>query len=135
MVTKKGKLAFLRAKRWLQGANRALEDERWDDVIYCSQMAVEQSIKAILLDKGLIFKRVHDVSDEFLNLKDDRTLPTQIKENIEKLSDTLIFLTDQRSLAGYGFEEEVDVSFFKDSAPEALEKAQWVISIIKHRFD
>ncbi len=32
-----------RAARWLQGAERALEDNRWDDVVYCAQMGVEIS--------------------------------------------------------------------------------------------
>jgi len=33
--------ALRRSARWLRSASRALEDERWDDVVYSSQMAVE----------------------------------------------------------------------------------------------
>lgn len=131
MPDKKGFLAFQRAQRWLQGGERAYEDARWDDVVYCSQMAVEQAVKAVLLREGLIFKRVHDVSDEFLSLKDKKALPEEFRKNIEEIADVLIFLTDQRALAGYGFEEEVDVSFFKKSAPDALKKAKWALIIIK----
>ncbi len=98
-------------------------------------MAVEQAIKAILLDQGLIFKRVHDVSDEFLALKSQKTLPKQIQSKIDELSDVLIYLTDQRVLAGYGFEEEVEVSFFRDLAPKALEKAKWALNIIGVMFN
>ena len=36
--TSKG--AVERAFRWYQGAIRAYEDERWDDVIYSLQMSV-----------------------------------------------------------------------------------------------
>jgi len=98
-------------------------------------MAVEQAIKAILLDQGLIFKRVHDVSDEFLALKSQKNLPKQIQSKIDELSDVLIYLTDQRALAGYGFEEEVEVSYFKESAPKAIEKAKWALDIIGILFD
>ena len=99
-------------------------------------MAVEQAIKAILLDHGLIFKRVHDVSDEFFALKKkEKSLPKAIQSNIDELSDVLIYLTDQRALAGYGFEEEVEVSFFKDPAPKALEKAKWALEIIGTLFN
>ena len=51
-----------RAGRWLQGASRALEDERWDDAVYSSQMAVEQSAKAVLIALGIDFPKEHDVS-------------------------------------------------------------------------
>ncbi|MFW9903682.1 MAG: HEPN domain-containing protein [Candidatus Thorarchaeota archaeon] len=128
--TKKGRLAYQRAQRWLQGAVRAFDDKRWDNVIYNSQMAVEHAIKAILLNQGLIFKRVHDVSDEFLALRNHEALPKEIQTNIDKLSDTLIYLTDQRALAGYGFEEEVDLEFFREPAPKALKKAQWALKTI-----
>ncbi len=131
MDNKKPKLAFLRAQRWLQGAERALEDKRWDDVIYSSQMAVEQGIKALLLLKGLIFKRVHDVSDEFIQLKNEESLSIHLRDKIEKIADILIFLNDQRAMAGYGFEEEIDVSFFKDSAKPALERAKFALKYIE----
>ncbi len=134
-MSRKGTLAYSRARRWLQGAERAFEDKRWDDVIYSSQMAVEQAIKAILLDQGLIFKRVHDVSDEFLLLKKQKSLPKDFHSNVDELSDVLIYLTDQRALAGYGFEEEVGVSFFKEPAPKALEKAKWALEIIGTMFN
>ncbi len=98
-------------------------------------MAVEQAIKAILLEQGLIFKRVHDVSDEFLALKSQNNIPKEIQINIDDLSDILIYLTDQRALAGYGFEEEVDVSFFKEPAPKALEKAKWALNLIGTMFN
>lgn len=41
--------AIRRAARWFQGAERAMEDGRWDDVVYSSQMAAEHSAKAVLL--------------------------------------------------------------------------------------
>ena len=113
---------------------RAFEDKRWDDVIYSSQMAVEHAVKAILLDQGLIFKRVHDVSDEFLALRNHKALPKEIQTDIDEILDTLIYLTDQRALAGYGFEEEVDVEFFKEPAPKALKKAQWALKTIGTMF-
>jgi len=135
MIDRKPLLAFLRSQRWLQGAERAFEDERWDDVIYCSQMAVEQAMKALLIREGLIFKRVHDVSDEFILLRHKKSTPESLWSNVEKLADTLVYLTDQRALAGYGFEEGVEVSFFKDSAPLALEKAKWALRLIGLVFD
>jgi len=59
-----------RAARWLQGAERALEDNRWDDVVYCAQMSVEISVKSVLLSIGIDYPKGHDVSDVFLQLVD-----------------------------------------------------------------
>ena len=54
-------LALGRARRWLQGARRALEDERWDDAVYAAQMASEHAAKAVLLALGIEFPKQHDV--------------------------------------------------------------------------
>ncbi|MBS7248316.1 MAG: HEPN domain-containing protein [Candidatus Jordarchaeales archaeon] len=62
--------AIKRAARWLQGAERAMEDERWDDVVYSSQMAAEHSTKAVLISLGIDFPKEHDVSDILLQLQE-----------------------------------------------------------------
>ncbi len=127
----KSQLAFQRAQRWFQGAQRALEDERWDDVVYGAQMAVEQAIKAVMLGQGFVFKRVHDVSDEFLHLRTHSTLPRWFKDEIPEIVDIFARLTDQRALAGYGFEEEVGVEYFEPSAKPALTDAKKVLELIE----
>ncbi len=131
MRSKKSQLALKRAQRWYQGAQRALEDDRWDDVIYGAQMAVEQAIKAIMLDQGYVFKRVHDVSDEFLLLKNQPTFPKWFRAVITEIIDILTHLTDQRALAGYGFEEEIGVEYFEPAAKPALVDAEKVLTLIE----
>ena len=130
MRSKKSQLALKRAQRWYQGAQRALEDDRWDDVIYGAQMAVEQAIKAIMLDQGYVFKRVHDVSDEFLRLENQDAIPKWFRAVISEIIDILIHLTDQRALAGYGFEDEIGVEYFEPAAKPALNDAEKVLSYI-----
>lgn len=132
---RKSQLAFARAKRWLQSAERALEDERWDDVVYGSQMAVEHAIKSILLEKGLRFKRVHDISPEFLLLSEHDDTPNWLKEKIEEISKILLILTNRRSSAGYGFEEEVDVEDFKDEAPDSYNDAKYVLDLFEQYYN
>ncbi len=123
--------AIKRAENWLQGAQWALEDQRWDDVVYSAQMASEQAVKGVLLSKNLSFKRVHDVSDRFLELQDDVSLPRWFKDQIPSIANSLIVLTEQRALAGYGFEEDLADDYFKDYAPEALEIASTVLKFCK----
>ena len=115
-----------RAGRWLQGAARAFEDGRWDDVVYSAQMSTEHSVKSVLIALGIDFPREHDVSDVFLQLSRRRDLPKWFKEKVDELSQTIAELAEQRGLAGYGFEEGINADYFKDYAPEALRKAKQV---------
>ncbi len=127
---RKSILAFKRATRWLQGAKRALEDERWDDVVYNSQMAVEHGVKSILLEKGYRFKRVHDVSQELFSLPKNYNVPSWFAKKIDEITKIMLKLTNRRTSAGYGFEEEYDVDDFKDEAPSSYKEAEYVLDLI-----
>ncbi len=112
--------ALKRAKRWLQGAQRGFEDKRWDDCVYCSQMAAEQSLKGLLILLGVSFKRIHDISDYVLSLQKNAKLSNEFRTEIPQIADQLAELTEQRNLAGYGFEDDLDNEYFTSYAPEAL---------------
>lgn len=116
--------AIKRAARWLQGALRALEDRRWDDVVYSSQMAVEQSAKAVLIALGIDSPRERDVSDVFLPLTRRDDIPDWFKNLVPSMSETIAELAELRGLAGYGYEMGIDANYFKDYAPDALNKAK-----------
>ena len=112
-----------RAWRWLQGAKRALEDKRWDDAVYCSQMAVEQSSKAILILLGIDYPKEHDISDVFIQLSSRQYLPLWFRENVKEMCSTISELSGLRGLAAYGYEKGMDEEYFADYAPEAYVRA------------
>lgn len=122
-------MAINRSNRWLQGAKRALEDERWDDVVYASQMATEHSVKAILIALGIEYPKVHDVSGIFRPLEGREDLPEWFREMIPEIADSLSELSEERAPAGYGFEMGVEAEDFKEYAPEALGKAKTANSV------
>jgi len=115
-----------RAGRWLQGASRALEDERWDDAVYSSQMAVEQSAKAVLIALGIDFPKEHDVSIVFEDLAKRLDMPEWFRSKVPEIVKAVAELAEMRGLAGYGFEQGIGVEYFKDYAPEAFKKAREV---------
>ncbi|MFX1512318.1 MAG: HEPN domain-containing protein, partial [Promethearchaeota archaeon] len=90
----RGLKALKRAKRWLQGAQRGLEDKRWDDCVYCSQMAAEQSMKGLLILLGVSFKRIHDISDFVLSLQNNSELSKEFRSKIPQITDELAELTE-----------------------------------------
>ncbi|MEM1523581.1 MAG: HEPN domain-containing protein [Thermofilaceae archaeon] len=116
--------ALRRAKRWLQGARRALEDGRWDDAVYASQMAVEHSAKGVLIAFGIEFPKVHDVSSVLRLLPSRRELPRWFTSQLEEFAEDVSELARLRTIASYGYEMRVDESYFKDYAPMALKKAE-----------
>jgi len=115
-----------RAGRWLQGASRALEDARWDDAVYSSQMAVEQSAKAVLIALGIDYPKEHDVSIVFEELAKRLDTPEWFRRKVSEIVKAVAELAEMRGLAGYGFEQGVGVEYFRDYAPEAFRKAEEV---------
>jgi len=122
-VAKKG---LERAGRWLRGAEVALDEERWDDVVYSAQMAVEQASKAVLFALGVDFPRQHDVSGVLIDMMDREDLPGDFRGEIPQIAAAIRELAEQRGLAGYGFEEGITADYFEDYAPQAYEMARKV---------
>jgi len=118
------KLALKRSGRWLKSALRALEDERWDDVVYSSQMAVEQASKAVLIALGIEYPKEHDVSVVFKQIQEIENIPAWFVSMIPELANIISELAELRGLAGYGYEKGLDADYFKEYAPEAYEMAR-----------
>lgn len=135
MIDEAPRLAIERAGRWLQGAKRAMDDHRWDDVVYSSQMAVEHSAKAVLLALGVHSPKQHDVSDILVGIADRKEIPDWFRRQIAQISDAVARLAEQRGLASYGFEHGIGVEYFRDFAPEALREAQEVHSACREALD
>ena len=115
--------AIRRSARWLRSALRALEDERWDDVVYSSQMAVEQASKAVLIALGIEYPREHDVSTVFKRISRIENVPEWFSSIVPELADNISELAELRGLAGYGYEKGLDADYFKGYAPKAYEMA------------
>lgn len=125
------KKAKQRAADWIRNAEVALEEKRWNDVVYSAQMAAEQSMKSILLALGVTYKRVHDITVPFRLLKNESVTSDKFRQKIPKFAEWLIQLTQERHLAGYGFEEDLEEDYFKDYAPQSLAKGKEIHNTCK----
>jgi len=104
-----------RARRWYQSAIRALDDERWDDVIYSYEMAIEQALKAILILYGIEYPKKHDISNILIHLK-QKDLPVFFSDNLDFYAKLLNNLVDKRGPAAYGYIEGISKENFKEDA-------------------
>ncbi len=127
--------ALDRASRWLQGAYRALEDGRWDDAVYSSQMAVEQASKGVLVALGIEYPREHDVSDLFVKLAGRKDIPAWFRALAPELSRNIAELAELRGLAGYGYERGIDAEYFREYAPGAYERAKNHVELCRKLLD
>lgn len=118
--------ALERAGRWLQGAERASEDRRWDDVVYGAQMCVEQAAKAVLLQYGIDYPKEHDVSDMVLSLAERVDVPVWFQKQVGKVAEVVAELAGKRGVAAYGYGEGIGVEYFKSYAPQALAQSRVV---------
>jgi HEPN domain-containing protein len=114
--------ALKRSGRWLKGAARALEDGRWDDVVYSSQMTVEQASKAVLIALGIEYPRAHDVSAAFKQISKIRDVPRWFSSILQELAGNISELAELRGLAGYGYEKGLDAEYFKEYARKRMKK-------------
>ncbi|MGV9197747.1 MAG: HEPN domain-containing protein [Promethearchaeia archaeon] len=119
--------ALERAERWHQGAKRAFEDKRWDDVIYSFQMSVEQAMKAVLILYGIEYPKVHDISPIYFNLS-NADLPTWFMVKIDFHASTLERLTEKRGLSAYGYIDGVTKNSFYDDAERYREPVAEVLA-------
>ena len=118
------KKALKRANDWIRNAEIALTEKRWNDVVYSAQMGAEQSIKGILLAMGVNYKRVHDVSVPFKLIMEEKLISDTFQKKIPQFAEWLVQLTQERHLAGYGFEEDIENNHFKEFAPQSIEKGK-----------
>ena len=118
-----------RAERWLLSSKDALRGERYDDAVFCAQMCAEQASKAALAVLGIEYPKVHDVSKALRAV--ELKLPAWFKKRLDEICFVLADLAERRGQAGYGFEEGLDVSQFKEIAPKALRQAKFALDKCK----
>lgn len=119
--------ALKRARRWYQGSIRALEDQRWDDVVYSYEMAVEQALKAILILYGIEYPKKHDISNVYLSLK-NKKVPEFFSKNIDNHAKILNILVKKRGPAAYGYVEGINKNEFMEDAKNLKQDVENILN-------
>lgn len=106
-----------RGKQWLQNASRAFEDERWNDVVFSYEMAVEQSLKAVLIIFGIEYPKIHNVSKLYLSIN-KINIPKWFVDKMDFHAESLKNLVKLRNKAAYGYVNGLTKEDFKEDAIE-----------------
>jgi len=122
--------ALRRGEQWHQSAIRAFEDERWNDVVYSYQMAVEQALKAILILKGIEYPKIHDIWKFYLNINKE-ILPQWFTDKMEFHATNLKNLVKLRERSAYGYIDGITKDAFKEDALEYKEAVKEIINDCK----
>lgn len=104
-----------RGKQWQQNASRAFEDERWNDVVFSYEMAVEQSLKAILILFGIEYPKIHNISKLYLSIN-KTSIPKWFIDNMVFHAEILKDLVKLRNKAAYGYVNGLTKEDFKEDA-------------------
>ena len=116
-----------RGKQWQQNAIRAFEDERWNDVVFSYEMAVEQSLKAVLILFGIEYPKIHNISMLYLRMN-KTNIPKWFVNNMDFHAKTLKILVKLRNKAAYGYVDGLTKDDFKEDAIEFQDSVTKIIT-------
>jgi len=116
-----------RGKQWQQNASRAFEDERWNDVVFSYEMAVEQSLKAVLILFGIEYPKIHNISKLYLSMN-KMNVPEWFVNNMDFHAKTLKTLVILRNKAAYGYADGLTKEDFKIDAIEYQDSITKIIN-------
>ena len=104
-----------RGEQWNQNAIQAYKDERWNDVVFSYEMAVEHALKAILILYGIEYPKIHNISKFYLNINRNN-IPKWFVNNMDLHAKTLKELVKLGGSAAYGYVEGLTKDDFKEDA-------------------
>ena len=120
-----------RGEQWQQNAIRAYEDERWNDVVFSYEMAVEQALKAILILFGIEYPKIHNISKFYMSINKNN-IPKWFVNNMDLHAKTLKELIKLRGIAAYGYVEGLTKDDFKEDANKFKDSVIKVIDDCKN---
>jgi hypothetical protein len=102
----------------------------WADVVREAQEIVELTLKGLLRTCGVDPPRLHDVSD-VLRAESER-LPTEIRDQLDTLTEISRDLRRDRELAFYGAEDLTPSGFYTEKdAARARDGAQLTVRLVQ----
>lgn len=117
---------------WLKRAQSSLalakaprpKDTLWEDLCYHAQQAAEKALKAVLVERKIAFRFVHDLNELIDTLEEHgQKIPEQVKRSV--------ILTGYAVATRYpGNYEPVSKGEWKDAVTLAQSVVSWAIKVI-----
>ena len=91
------------ANNWLLSAELEANGNNFNIALYSLEMALEISVKAVLLEEEVNFPKKHDVIDQFKDLVNNKKKFSMLKADLPEIIRIYSELLASRNTAGYGF--------------------------------
>ncbi len=99
------------AERWYSLAEAANNAKFYDKSLYCLEMSMESSLKAILTGSGIEFPKSHNVTH--LLIANKESFPRGIRALVDGIVDVFSALLELRNASGYRAESSLTDKDFK----------------------
>jgi HEPN domain-containing protein len=115
------KNALKDAKEWLAISEKSIKMNAFSKALYFMEMALEISLKSLLIYYGIDFPKSHNILGPITKLlsADDFEL-SEIKNTSSQIISTYHALLDLRMSSAYSYESSFDSSFYKERANKYL---------------
>ena len=120
-------------QQWLRRAKSSLalaridkpQEALWEDLCYHAQQAAEKALKAVLLDKGIGFRYVHDLQELITTLK---RAAVEVPESVEQAAELTEYAVEARYPGG---NEPVTEPEYRKAVKCAEAVLSWAESILQ----
>lgn len=125
------KNALRDAKEWLAISEKSIEINAFSKAIYFMEMALEISLKALLIYDGVDFPKSHNILAPITKLliTDDFELG-EIKSASDQIINTYHALLDLRMASAYSYESAFDSAFYRDRANKYFKPVKDIVTTI-----
>ena len=122
--------ALKAASAWLRTARAAIDKGDYEVSLYAQEMALEISLKAVLIYVNTEAPRRHDILEIFSKtVKERKGIPETIKENRVKIIDTFRSLLYFRQMGVYSYEYNIDRSEFQEKAEKYYPEVERIVEL------
>ncbi len=121
------------AESWVKTAEEMLKVKVYNTSLYSEEMAVEISLKAVMLAFGIQPPKVHNIIESFeTNIIDHGILPKKYKEQLKNITRSLLpDLLRTRQISGYTFNFNISKDDMETLAIRYIDTAKNTVKICK----
>ena len=120
------------ADEWFQSAKKLREINAAPKILYSLEMAVELSLKGLLLYHGVDYPKTHNILPLVVRLISSNSFhDDDIRNHKDLIFSVFHALLDLKSASGYSYESSYSKDFFIDKSNEYSDSVSIILDLIR----